>query len=143
MKKNKLDKIFGAGGSSMGLFLFLGGLVVIYFSLFGIFLALAGAFVGFTSTYTLVDADKKRIKPVTNLFGFIPYGKWIEIEHDMYFKITKSRTGTRTTTRGQSRAFINIDFRIILHDKSNKTIAEIEKFETLDLAKKGLEKLNN
>lgn len=143
MIKNKLDKVFGAGGSSTGTFMFVGGLAIIYFSLIGIFIALLGAFIGFTSTYTLVDSEKKRVKPITNLFGFLPYGKWIEIEHGMYFKIKKSRKGTMTSTRGHSRAFISKDLRIILLNKSNIPIATIKKFEELEFAEKELEKLNN
>jgi hypothetical protein len=50
--RNKLDKTFGPVGSLAGIFLFIAGLIIV----------LIGAFVGFTSTMTLVDFVKRNFK---------------------------------------------------------------------------------
>jgi hypothetical protein len=56
----------------------------------GLILIIIGAFIGFTTSSTLVDFDKKRIKFSNNLFGIITTGKWTYINSDMKFGIKKS-----------------------------------------------------
>jgi hypothetical protein len=75
--KNKLDKMFGPVGTSAGIFLFVAGLIISYFPFTGLFLVLIGAFVGFTSTSTMVDFDNKRLRFSNNIFGIFPIGQWI------------------------------------------------------------------
>ncbi len=62
--KNKLDKPFGPFGTATGFFMFLGGIIATYFSLFGLIIAFIGAFVAFTTTSTIVDTDNKKIMPI-------------------------------------------------------------------------------
>lgn len=58
--RNKLDKTFGPVGSLAGIF----------YSLTGLILVLIGAFVGFTSTMTLVDFVKRDF-PTKKKFGYL------------------------------------------------------------------------
>ena len=54
---NRLDKAFGPVGTTAGISLFIAGLIISFFSFTGPILVLIGAFVGFTSTSTLIDHD--------------------------------------------------------------------------------------
>ena len=126
--KNKFDKLFGPSGSSTGLFLFIGGMVITYFSLMGLVFVFLGAFIGFTYTSTIIDTNKKRVKSRIYIFGVIPYGKWIDIKQEMKLGLKKSNIGYHTSTRGHSRDFHNKDIRIILYDQNARQIIAIEKF---------------
>ena len=140
IKKNKLDKSFGSVGTSAGVCLFIAGVIITIFYISGLILILIGAFVGFTSTSTLIDYDKKRIRFSNNIFGIIKIGKWINIESGMKIGIKKSDVTWRAY--GASNQAIDVivkDFRLILFDSTNKEIMPIKKMETLDAAKIELE----
>ena len=140
IKNNKLDKSFGTVGTSSGLILFIAGVILTCFYFSGLILILIGAFVGFTSTSTLIDYDKKRIKFSNNIFGIIKIGKWINIESDMKIGIKKSDVTWRAYgASNQAIDVIEKDFRLILFDSDNKEIMQIKKMETLDAAKLELE----
>ena len=139
---NKLDKSFGPTGTSAGIFLFVVGFVIIYFSFFGLILVLIGAFVGFTSTSTLVDFDKKRFRFSNNLFGFIPTGQWIYIKPGMKIGIHKSNKVWRSYSRSNRALDIpDNDYRLILYDSNGKELMPIKKFKKPDSAKSELEKM--
>ena len=134
--KNKLDKIFGPFGSSAGLFLIVGGIAATYYSLIGLILIIIGAFISFTSTSTILDADKKRIKLSNNLFGIIPVGKWIEINPEMKIGLKKTRMGFRAYSRSNIPLDYNTnDIRIILYDSDNSQIMPIKKFDSIESSK--------
>jgi hypothetical protein len=62
MTNYKIDSTFGPIGSSAGMFIFIAGLVITYFSLAGILFIISGVFAGFTASSTVVDFDTKRMK---------------------------------------------------------------------------------
>lgn len=127
-----------------GITIFVVGIILVFFSLSGLFLILLGAFVGFSSTSTLIDFDKKRIKFSNNLFGIIKAGKWLDISTDMKIGIKKSNKTWRTFSQGSRTLDIsNQDFRIILYDSANNQIMPVKKSVTLDSAKIEIEKLSN
>jgi hypothetical protein len=141
--RNKLDKAFGPFGNSAGLFLFVAGLTITYFSLTGLILVLIGAFIGFTSTSTLVDFDKRRIKFSNNIFGIIPIGQWIIIQTDMKIGIKKSNKAWRAYSRSNRILDIaNNDYRLILYDSNGREIMPIQKSYNLDSAKLNLDKIS-
>jgi hypothetical protein len=139
--RNKLDKSFGPAGTAAGIFLFAVGLIVTFFSLTGLILVLIGAFVGFTSTSTLIDLDKKRIRFSNNIFGIIPIGQWISIQPDMKVGIKKSNKAWRAYSQS-NRTFdiANNDYRLILYDSKGKEIMPIQKSSNLDSAKLDLDR---
>jgi hypothetical protein len=141
--RNKSDKAFGPVGSSAGIFLFVAGLVITYFSLTGMLLVVVGAFVGFTSTSTTIDFDKKRLRFSNNIFGIIPIGQWISIRTDMKIKIRKSNSISRDYSWGD-RAFdiADKDYSVILFDSNGKEIMQLQKFDNLDSAKLNLYELS-
>jgi hypothetical protein len=141
---NKLDKSFGPVGTLAGVKILIVGVILTIFSLYGLILIFLGAFVGLSSTSTLIDYDKKRIKFSNNLFGIFRIGKWIAVTTNMKIGIKKSDKTWRTYSRG-NRTLDTPDhgFRIILYDSTNKQIMPVMKTETLDSAKIEIEKLSN
>ena len=141
--KNRLDKPFGPMGSFAGIVMFFAGLVATYFELSGLILVVVGAFIGFTSTSTLLDADKKRIKFSNNLFGIFPVGQWIDIKPEMKMGLKNINRGYRVYSRSNRMLDVHSkDIRIMLYGADNKQIMLIKKFNSLDSAKTGLESLS-
>jgi len=142
--KNKLDIAFGPFGSSTGFFLFIGGIIATYFSIFGLIIVIIGAFAGFTSTSTFIDSDNKRIKFSNNLFGFISVGKWIDIKPQMKIGLKKSHKGYRAYIRGTQPVGIHInDIRIYLYGPDNKLIMPVKKINSYASSKRELSELSN
>jgi predicted membrane protein len=143
--ENRIEKrSFGPFASSMGLFLFIGGLVISYFSLTGLLLSLIGAFIGFTSTCTIIDTDNKRIKHADYIFGFVPIGKWVSIKPDMKLGLKRVKRGYVGYIRGNQQVDIQYsDIRIFLYDSNNKKIMPIKKFQTYELAEKELKDMGS
>jgi hypothetical protein len=141
---NKLDKSFGPVGTISGITILIVGLILIFFSVSGLFLIAIGAFVGLTSTSTLIDFDKKQLKFSNNIFGIINTGNWISIEPNMKIGIEKSNKTWRTYSRAsRSLDISNQDFRIILYDSNSKQLMPIKKTNSLDSAKVEIEELAN
>jgi membrane protein implicated in regulation of membrane protease activity len=144
MKTNyRLDKSFGPIGVIAGITILIAGILLVPFSLAGIFLVLIGAFVGLTSTSTIIDYEKKRMKFSNNLFGLMSVGKWITVEHDMKIRIKKSNKTWRNYSRGNRTLDItNQDFRIILYDSADRQVMPISKASTMDLATEKMKEIN-
>jgi hypothetical protein len=141
--KNKLDKSFGPSGTFAGYTIFIIGLITTYTNLGGLILVLVGAFMGFSSTSTLIDLDKKRIMFSNNLFGFIKTGKWIDIDPTMKVGIKESNiTWTTFSRSNRSIDSVKKDFRIVLCDSADIEIMEISKNKSLDAAMAQLETLS-
>ena len=141
--KNKLDKLFGSTGRSAGLFLFLAGVAIAFYSLIGLILVIFGAFIAFTSTSSILDIEKKRIKLSNNLFGIIPVGKWIEINQEMKLGLKKTRMGSRSYSMSNIPLDSHTnDIRIILFGPDNSQIMPIRKFVSLESSKTELDKLS-
>jgi hypothetical protein len=137
--RNKLDKTFGPFGTSTGFFMFLGGIVLTYYSFIGPVIVIIGAFVSFTSTSTYIDTDKKRIKYSNNIFGIIPAGKWIDIKPDLKIGLKKSHKGYQAYVMGTQPIGIHFnDFRIYLYGSDNKQIMPIKKLESYESSKSEL-----
>jgi hypothetical protein len=139
IENNKLEESFGPVGTTAGIVLFGAGIILTYFYLTGLILILIGAFVGFSSTSTLIDYEKKRVKFSNNLFGIIRIGQWHKIEPSMKIGLKESNLIWRSYSQG-NRPF-NVesnDYRIILFDSLNKEIMPIKKFNSKDLAKNEL-----
>jgi hypothetical protein len=140
--KNKLDKSFGPSGTFAGYTIFVVGLVTTYSNWGGILLVIVGAFMSFSSTGTIIDTDKKRIRFSNNLFGFIQTGKWIDIDPSMKLGIKESNiTWTTFSRSNRSIDTVKNDFRIVLCDSGENEIMEISKKESHESAKVELEKL--
>ncbi|HCT30388.1 MAG TPA: hypothetical protein DIW31_06575 [Bacteroidales bacterium] len=141
---NKLDKSFGPIGTISGVTMFAVGIILSFFSLSGIFLIVIGSFVGFSSTSTVIDYDKRRVRFNNNLFGIIKIGKWLDIEPSMKIGLRQSRRTWRAHSRGSRSVDItDKDYRIILFDSNCKQIMHLMKSASTDSAKAELELLSS
>ncbi|QQS52646.1 MAG: hypothetical protein IPM71_07905 [Bacteroidota bacterium] len=141
--KNNLDKSFGPAGSFAGLILFAAGIVITIFSFAGLILVLIGSFVGFTTTSTQTDFEKKRMRFVNQLFGLIPSGNWINIEPDMKIGIKNSKKAWRIYSRSNRTLDLqNNDYRLILYNSVGKEIMPIQKTISLVDAKLNVDKIS-
>jgi hypothetical protein len=139
--RNKFDKTFGPFGTSTGFFMMLLGIVATYFSFFGIFIVLIGAFACFTSTSTTIDVENKRMRHSDDLFGIIPVGKWIDIKPGMKIGLKKFHRGYRAYIRANQKIGIHYnDIRIFLYAADNKQIMPICKFDSYESS---MDELNN
>ncbi len=143
IKENKLDKSFGPVGTIAGITIFIVGVALIFLSLSGLFLIIIGAFVGFSSTSTLIDFDNKRVRFCNNLFGAIKVGKWLPVEPNMNIDIRQSNRTWRAYSRGSRSVDISEkNFMIILFDINGKQIIPLMKTISLESAKDELDKLS-
>jgi hypothetical protein len=135
--------MFGPAGTSAGIFLFFAGMIISFFSLAGLILVLIGAFIGFTSTSTSIDFDKRRLRFSNNIFGIFPIGQWILIQPGMKIGLKKSNKVWRTYSRSNRTLDItNKDYRLILYDSNGREIMPIQKSDHIDSAKSNLDKLS-
>ena len=139
---NKLDKSFGPVGTTAGIVLLVVGIITIFSSLYGLILIVLGAFVGFTSTSTFIDFEKKRIKFSNNIFGIIQTGKWIPVEPTMKIGIQESNVTWSAFSQGNRNLDIEQkDFRIVLFDSENRELLTLMKTGSMESAEAEMEKL--
>jgi hypothetical protein len=140
--KNKLDKTFGPFGTNTGFFLLIGGLAVTFYSLWGILIALTGAFAAFTSSVTTIDTYKMKIRHSDNLLGFFAIGKWLEISPGMKLGLKRYHRGYVGYIRGTQPVGIHENgTRIVLFDTGNNEIMPVMKVGRNMSAKTELENL--
>jgi hypothetical protein len=141
--RNRLESSFGPYGGSTGFFLLLGGLAGAWFSLYSLILAVLGAFIAFTSTGTLIDTERKRIKFINYIFGIIPFGKWMDIKPGMKLGLKRSHKGYQAYTRGnQPVSMHKVDIRIVLYEEDNDEIMPVRKFPGKAEAADGIKELS-
>jgi hypothetical protein len=141
---NRIDQAFGPIGSTAGAVIFVAGIGIIYFSLAGLLFIIAGAFVGFTTSLTVVDFDNKRIRYGDSYFGFIKTGKWIRIEDSMCLGIKQKRGIWRAYSRSNRMLDIKENnYYIILFDSKHTEIAPILKSTSRGKAEQELENLSS
>lgn len=127
--------MFGPAGASAGIFLLVVGLAMIWFYGSAVVLVLLGAFVGFSSTGTWIDPEKKKVKYVANLFGIFPLGQWVFVEPDMKMGVKKSNEVWRTYSRSnQSIDIADKDYRLILYTAQGKVIMPVGKADNFEKA---------
>jgi hypothetical protein len=140
----RLDKSFGPVGSSAGIFVFIAGIISLYFSLSGIVLILLGAFVGFSSSSTTVDLENRRIRFSNDYFGFIKSGRWISFNPEMRLGIRHEGRAWRAYSRSNRTLDISTDdLRIFLFTSAGRVIMPVMKTDSHGAAEAELEKLGN
>jgi hypothetical protein len=144
IENNRFEKSFGPVGTSAGVVLLVAGLILVFFHLSGLILILIGAFVGFSSTSTFIDYEKKRVKFSNNLFGIIRIGQWLKIEPSMKIGFKESNLTWRSYSQGNRPLDIeDHHYRIILFDSRDKEIIQIKKVKSIESAKTEQEKISN
>jgi hypothetical protein len=144
MKVNyKIDQPFGPVAASAGVFIFIAGIAVTYFSLAGIIFIIAGAFVGFTYSSTSIDLDGKKIKYDDVYFGLIKTGKWTKIEDNMLLGVKQNHLSWRAHSRSNRPLLIKENnYYIVLLNSNQTEIAPIYKATNSDKVRQELESLS-
>ena len=133
---HRFDKIFGPAGTSAGYSMIAGGIVILYFTLYGIVFILTGAFLAFTHSASTIDFSDKKFRFTNNLFGFLKFGKWIDITPDMKICIRKNNTIYRNYSRGNRTIDIKThNFQLMLCDENNVPIAPVVLCKSISDAK--------
>lgn len=144
---NRFGKLFGPVGSSAGIFLLIGGFMLMHFTISSVFLVILGVFLAFTCTSTTIDLKNNRVRYSNNICGILKFGKWIEIQSDMYMKVS----GNRQVFRSYSRSNRILDvkthqYQILLYNNSKEKILPLaygsSKFEAKKIAGELANKLN-
>jgi len=117
------------------------GEIVITFLISALILLIL-AFFAFTTTCSIIDYDKKRIKYATKLCGIFSIGKWTYLTPDMTLGIKK--TTERWGMYSRSNRSISLDYNnliIMLYDSEDMEIIPIKKIKKAKRAEAELEKL--
>jgi hypothetical protein len=98
----------------------------------------------FTFTGTMIDIEKKKVRPYTSLFGFIRTGKWIEVSGFSGFKILKSNRRYTSYSRANVQLDVNIsDIKLLLVNKNGTGKVELNRYKNFEDARKDMDELKN
>jgi len=137
---NKLGKFFGPSSSYTGYFMIAGGLVALTYSPVSLTLVIPGMFMAFTYNGTLIDTEKRRIKPYTALFGIYRAGKWTDTDQFTGFSIIKATKKYTTYSRGSVRFDMSVsDLELVLLKKNSKEKVVLKRFGNFIDARKEME----
>ena len=120
------------------------GIFCAIYSPYIILFLIPGAFMAFTSTGTMIDIEKKKVRPYTSLFGFIRTGKWIEVSGFSGFKIMKSNRRYTSYSRANVQLDVNIsDVKLLLVNKNGTGKVELNRYKNFEDARKDMDELKN
>lgn len=115
---NKIDKVFGPSGVFAGYVLMTVGLISSFYYPSALFLLAIGGYTAFTTSGTIIDTDKKRIKHYISHFGLLKSGKWLEMESFSGIQISRSNISYSTFSRSNRQLDTKKKgYRILLVDK--------------------------
>jgi len=113
------------------------------YSPIALLLIIPGLFMAFTYTGTIIDADKKRVRPYTSLFGLIRTGKWIETKSFSRFKIIRSNRRYTSYSRANIRFDMNVsDIRLLLLNSNGSTKVVLKRFNNIEDAQREMKELS-
>lgn len=144
IRNHILGKFFGPSSSYAG-YVFIGvGIFTSFYSLLALTLLIPGFFMAFTYNGTLIDTDRKRIKPYTSLFGIIRTGNWIDAHEFARFNIIKSTKKYTSYSRANVEFEMAVsDIELLLTDTTGKRKVVINKFNNFEQAHKEMEELGS
>jgi hypothetical protein len=141
-QNNKLGKFFGPSLSFAGYFLMGAGILTISYSFGSLALIIPGAFLAFTYSGTILDIDKKRVKPYIALFGIFRTGEWVYIKNTSQFNIAKVTKRFTSYSRANVRFDLDTrEIRLILINKDIPKKVIINKFKNFEDAQREKEEI--
>ena len=143
VRNNNLGKFFGPSSSYMGYVFIACGVFAATYSLLSLTLIIPGIFMAFTYNGTIIDTDKKKVKPYTSLFGIIRSGKWINADQFTRFSIIKARKKYTMYSRANIRFDMDIsDIQLILINRNDTKKIILNKYSNFEDAHKEMEELS-
>ena len=143
IRNNNLGKFFGPSSSYMGYVFIICGIVAASYSLLALTLLIPGFFMAFTYNGTIIDIDKKRLKPYITLFGFIRTGKWINANQFTRFNIIKATKEYTSYSRANVRFDMGVsDIELLLINRNGTKKVILNKYSNFEDAHKEMEELS-
>jgi len=97
----------------------------------------------FTYSGTIIDTDKKRIRPYTNISGLIRTGKWIDVSVFTRFCIQKTTKKYSSYSRGSVRFDMDITtVNLLIQNHKGTRKVVINRYSGFEEAQKEKEKLS-
>jgi hypothetical protein len=141
---NKLGKFFSPSACYTGDFMIAGGLVALTYSPISLTLVIPGMFMAFTYNGTLIDIEKRRIKPYTALFGIYRAGKWISTEQFTRFSIIKATKKYTTYSRGSVRFDMSLsDLELLIMNRNGTKKVVLNRFSNFEDARNNMDELSS
>lgn len=142
IRNNNLGKFFGPSSSYTGYVFIACGILTSTFSLLALTLIIPGVFLAFTYNGTLIDIEKKRVKPYTALFGLFKTGKWIDADSFTRFNIIKSTKKYTSFSRANVRFDMNLsDIELLLINRNGTKKVILKKYSNFEEAHNEMEEL--
>jgi len=136
-------KFFGPVQVYSGYIFILFGFIAVTYSLTSLFLLIPGTFMAFTYSGTIIDTDKKRIRPYTNISGLIRTGKWIDVSVFTRFCIQKTTKKYSSYSRGSVRFDMDITtVNLLIQNHKGTRKVVINRYSGFEEAQKEKEKLS-
>lgn len=141
---HNLGKFFGPSASYAG-YVFIGcGIFASVYSLLALTLLIPGFFMAYTYNGTIIDTDKKRLKPYTALFGIFKTGKWIDSNQFTRFKIIKATKKYTSYSRGSVRFDMDVsDIELQLINRNGSKKVVLNKYSNFEDANKEMDELSD
>jgi hypothetical protein len=143
LRNNNLGKFFGPSSSYMGYIFIACGIFASAYSLLALTLIIPGFFMAFTYNGTIIDTDKKRLKPYTSLFGIFRTGKWIDTDQFTRFNIIKATKKYTTYSRANVRFDMDVsDIELLIINRNGSKKVVLNKYSNFEDAHKEMEELS-
>jgi hypothetical protein len=143
LRNNNLGKFFGPSSSYMGYIFIACGIFASAYSLLALTLIIPGVFMAFTYNGTIIDTDKKRLKPYTSLFGIFRTGKWIDTDQFTRFNIIKATKKYTTYSRANVRFDMDVsDIELLIINRNGSKKVVLNKYSNFEDAHKEMEELS-
>ena len=143
LRNNNLGKFFGPSSSYMGYIFIACGIFASAYSLLALTLIIPGVFMAFTYNGTIIDTDKKRLKPYTSLFGIFRTGKWIDTDQFTRFNIIKATKKYTTYSRANVRFDMDVsDIELLIINRNGSQKVVLNKYSNFEDAHKEMEELS-
>ncbi len=140
---NKLDKVFGPSGTFAGYTIIVVGIIFAFHSIGSIILIIPGAFTAFSTTGTLIDTEKKKVKYYTSYFGLTKTGKWLDMNIFSEIRLSRSIISYRAYSRSNRQTETNkTGYRINFYSNSNKTRIPVMHCSDIQTARDEAEKIS-
>ncbi len=140
---NKLDKVFGPSGTFAGYTIIVIGIIFAFHSIGSIILIIPGAFTAFSTTGTLIDTEKKKVKYYTSYFGLTKTGKWLDMNIFSEIRLSRSIISYRAYSRSNRQTETNkTGYRINFYSNSNKTRIPVMHCSDIQTARDEAEKIS-
>jgi hypothetical protein len=143
LRNNNLGKFFGPSSSYVGYIFIACGIFASAYSLLALTLIIPGVFMAFTYNGTIIDTDKKRLKPYTSLFGIFRTGKWIDTDQFTRFNIIKATKKYTTYSRANVRFDMDVsDIELLIINRNGSQKVVLNKYSNFEDAHKEMEELS-